>query len=63
MVSITKVRLMLARPAERAGRFMLFTEDGKQLPNQLCVDIDNQAGTVTVTFLLDGDNIKIKGDV
>jgi len=45
--------------------FALYTEAGEMLPRQICVETRNEPGTVptvTVTFALDGKDIKVVGD-
>ncbi len=45
--------------------FALFTEDGVMLPLQQSVVTESVAGkcpTVTVTFCLDGEDVKVVGD-
>ncbi|OIN44524.1 hypothetical protein [Pseudomonas costantinii] len=54
------------RPKESKERpFALFTEDGVILPMQQSVVTESLAGkcpTVTVTFYLNGEDIKVQGD-
>lgn len=54
--------LHLKRSSRGPRPFILHTEDGRPLPNQMRVAIDNETSTVTVTFFLDGEKIKVKGD-
>jgi hypothetical protein len=49
-----------------AGPFGLHTEDGELLPCQVSTSMDSRAGghpvTLTVTFTVDGNQIKVQGD-
>jgi len=54
------------RPEKCRNRpFALFTEEGLILPGQQSVVTESLPGkcpTVTVTFFLDGDDVKVQGD-
>jgi hypothetical protein len=49
------------------GTFALHTEDGEMLPCQVSTRMDSSGRghpvTLTVTFTVDGDKLKVQGDV
>ncbi|UQS92508.1 hypothetical protein M5C90_15760 [Pseudomonas chlororaphis subsp. piscium] len=63
------MKLVLKR-VEREGDmpcpFALHAEDGQILPCQVSTNMDSEGArppTLTVTFTVDGDQIKVQGDV
>ena len=58
-----KQKLVLARSEH--GLFMLFTDDGKVLPNQVSAELVSTYGEpqkLIVTFVCDGEGIRVNGD-
>ncbi|MGS0546541.1 hypothetical protein ACU8WE_28905 [Pseudomonas parakoreensis] len=61
---------LILKRVEREGAepcpFALYTEEGEMLPCQVSTALDSKGArppTLTVTFTVDGDRIKVQGDV
>ena len=56
----------VARDGEIPGPFALHAEDGQMLPCQVSTIMESSGGgrpvKLTVTFTVDGDQIKVEGD-